>query len=107
MAMTNKLTHNIYIYYLKIISSFAVIVLHVSAQRWSKFDIYSTNWMITNIYNSIFRCAVPLFIIISGAIFLNKEINIKKIYSKYILRLVIAYFFGGIIYALTKPIEQR
>ena len=46
--------------------------------------------------------AVPMFVMISGALFLNsdKEINIKKLYKKYISRIVICLFLFGMFYSI-------
>ena len=45
---------------------------------------------------------VSVFIMISGILFLNKEIPTKKLYTKYILRLVCAFFVWAFVYALFK-----
>lgn len=85
---------------LRIIGAFLVVVIHVSSYHWYDFSYKSFNWNILNIYDSISRCAVPIFFMISGAFFLDKKkkIDLRKIYSKNILKLVIVYFIFSTIY---------
>lgn len=90
----------IYFDYLRILATIAVIFLHVAAQNWYTTDVNTLNWHVFNIYDSIVRWGVPIFIMISGALFLEKEINIKQIYSKNILRLLTAFIFWSIVYSL-------
>ncbi|MBO5477828.1 MAG: acyltransferase family protein [Clostridia bacterium] len=91
-----------YIDLLRIIATLAVIVIHVSAQNWYSTDITSYSWNLFNIYDSISRWAVPIFVMISGTLILSKEYDIKTIYSKKILRLFTAFLFWSLLYALVK-----
>ena len=79
---------------LRIISILSMILLHVAASFWYVSPSNSYNWIIMNIYDSLVRFCVPVFLMISGALFLSqKEINIKKLYTKNILRLLISLIF--------------
>ena len=53
-----------------------------------------------NVYDSLVRFAVPIFVMISGALFLQRDIPTKIIYTKYILKLSVAYIFWSLIYSL-------
>lgn len=90
-----------YLDILRIISIFSVIVIHVSMDSWLNLKIYSIDWQIANIFDSISRFAVPVFIMVSGALFLNpkKTVQFKTIFKKYILRIVIAFIFWSFLYA--------
>ena len=68
-----------------------MVVLHVSAQNWNEADPISFQWNVFNIYNGLVRWCVPVLLMISGPLFLKRDIPIKTLYSKYILRLAIAY----------------
>ena len=89
-----------YIDLLRILATFFVIILHVSANNLIKYNVNSFEWNILNIYDSMSRWTVPVFVMISGAIFLSREVDIKKIITKNIFRIVIAFFFWALIYAL-------
>lgn len=92
----------IYYDFLRIIAMTAVIALHVSANNWSSVDVHTLQWNAFNFYEGIVRWGVPVFTMISGALFLDnrKELNVKTLYSKNILRLVIAFLFWSTIYAI-------
>ena len=89
-----------YLDLLRVIAIFGVIVVHISAQNWYSTDIHSMEWHVFNIWDSIFRCSVPVFVMISGVLFLSKEIEIKKLYSKNILRIITAFAFWSLLYVL-------
>ena len=42
---------------LRILATFAVIVLHLSAQHWADTDVYSRAWQAFNLYDSAVRWA--------------------------------------------------
>lgn len=76
------------IYYdiLRTISIIAVIVIHVIGNTINTFNLSGIPMVV---YKSIWQLmyfAVPMFVVISGGIFLNpeKDINLKDLYKKYI-----------------------
>ena len=89
-----------YLDYLRVFAAFAIIILHVAAQNWYDTDVNGHEWNVFNCYDSIVRWGVPIFLMISGVLFLGREIPIKQIYRKYILRLLVAFFVWNFIYYL-------
>lgn len=87
------LTRNVSFDLLRIISALSVVVLHVSAQYIMIREVDSLFFRLSNFLNSISRFGVPIFVMLSGVLFLSeeKEISIKKIWTKYILRIFILY----------------
>ena len=87
--------------YLRVLSTFAVIILHVAAQNFRKVELGSFEWDVFNFTDSAVRWCVPIFVMISGALFLdnNKPLTLKKLYSKNILRIVTAFLFWSAVYA--------
>lgn len=87
---------------LRVIAIIAVIILHSAASQWYITPVNSLNWQILNIYNSLVRWCVPMFLMISGVFFLdpNKNISKKDIFYKYIKRILIALIFWGLLYGL-------
>ena len=75
---TQENTRKQYFDWIRIFVCFAVVMLHVSATWFLNRDISSTPWCISVIYNSATRWAVPIFVMISGALFLNADISVKK-----------------------------
>lgn len=86
---------------LRVVACFSVMILHVAADNWLATGVQSFEWQVFNIYDSLVRFGVPVFVMISGALFLkpDKDIPIKKLYSKYIFRIVVAFVFWSFIYA--------
>ncbi len=87
---------------LRIIATFAVIVLHVSAQNWMNVNVRSFEWNVFNLYDAMVRWAVPVFVMISGALFLNRNVDISRIYKKNIARMVAVFLLWSGIYALVE-----
>lgn len=88
-----------YLDLLRILATFAVVVLHVSAQGWYDTDVRSFAWQSLNFWNALSRWGVPVFVMISGALFLDRDIPVKKLLSKYVLRMATAYVFWSAVYA--------
>lgn len=84
---------------LRVFATFGVMILHIAAQNFYSSDVGGREWQVFNFFDSIFRWSVPAFVMISGALFLSRDIPIRKIYSKYVLRIVIAFFVWSAIYA--------
>lgn len=85
---------------LRIIATLAVVMLHVSAQGWYGDDVLSLRWFALNLYDSCVRWAVPVFVMISGALFLGRDVPLSKLFQKNILRLATAFVFWSALYAL-------
>lgn len=69
-----------YLDLLKGISIPLVVVLHVAAVGLSETPVDSFPWQVCNLYDSFVRFVVPIFVMISGAIYLHeqKRVNVWK-----------------------------
>lgn len=69
----------------------AVVMLHVATIVMDANEIGSTYWWFGNIYNSLVRWCVPVFVMISGALLLDphKQEDLSTFYRKRISRLLI------------------
>lgn len=87
---------------LRIAACFSVIMLHSSSQFWYDIPVNQTSWLVANSYDASFRFGVPIFVMISGALFLTpeKEISVKRLYTHNIIRLAVAYGFWSCVYGL-------
>ena len=90
----------VYLDILRIVATLAVIILHTAASQWYKTPVNTYNWQVFNIYDSLVRWCVPIFLMISGVFFLDNSKNLSRIniYTKYIKRVVIALAFWGVLY---------
>lgn len=92
-------SRKVYLDYLRVLATLAVITLHVAAQNWYSVGVETFSWKVFNFYDSIVRWTVPVFVMISGALFLDREQSIEKIYKKYIKRIIIAFVLWSAAYA--------
>lgn len=85
---------------LRVFATYVVICIHTASRRWYSTPVDSMDWLSLTAYSTCFRFAVPVFFMISGVLFLNPEktYTIKKIYTKYILRLFLAFVFWSTLY---------
>ena len=97
----------IYLDFLRIAACFAVIALHVAASGFEGAAVGSYRWNVFNIIDSAVRCAVPVFVMISGSVFLDpkKEIGLKTLFGKYVLRMAVAFVFWSGLYAAVQYFE--
>lgn len=87
---------------MRILATFAVIMLHTAASLFQE-PVDGLDWAACNVYDSLVRWSVPVFVMLSGMFFLNpeREIPMQKLYKKNILRLIIALVVWGLFYQLT------
>ncbi len=80
---------------LRLMATFAVIMLHVAAVNFSGSDVHSSGWIALNLYDSLVRWCVPVFFMLSGMFFLDpaRKLSYSKLYGKNLLRLATAYLF--------------
>lgn len=85
---------------LRIVACFSVVMLHSAAQFWYDIPVTSKEWFIINSYDAVVRFGVPIFVMISGALFLDngQEISIKRLYKHNILRMIIVYIVWSVVY---------
>ena len=90
-----------YLDLLRIIGIIGVIMIHVATQNWEMLTPESSELLPLAFWEGINRFAVPLFVMISGAIFLDpkREISIKRLWKHNILRLVLVFFAFAAVYA--------
>lgn len=94
-----------YLDFLRILALFAVIVIHVDAQNYWNVGLQpggveTFEWKAYTFLDSMSKWSVPIFVMISGALFLNARISIKTLYTKYIFRIICAYVVWSSIYAV-------
>ena len=92
---------------LKIFACFAVVVIHVSANKWYDVDCTSFDWKVFTVYNCFSRWAVPVFVMISGSLFLKADYTVVRLYKKYILRIATAFLAWTCVYTAVNYIRYR
>jgi len=85
---------------LRILASYMVVLVHSSSYAIFEVPIFTLNWYGLMFWDAMSRTCVPLFVMISGILFLNpeKEITVSKIFKKYISRIVKTLIFWNAFY---------
>ncbi len=78
-----------------------MVVLHTAAWNWYIFPVDSRDWQVLNWIDSAVRFAVPIFFMISGALFLDpgRSVSLKSLLRIRIPRIAIAFAFWSVFYA--------
>ena len=92
----------LYLDTLRSLAIVAVVLLHSAAWNWYHTPVDTVGWQVLNVYDSIVRFCVPVFFMVSGALFLQPERNITltSILRKYIPRILVAYVVWSAFYAV-------
>lgn len=106
MTKNNLIQRQYNLDYLRVFASIAIMFLHVTGQELYDIEVASTGWNVYNICNGATRWGVPVFVMISGALFLSREIPTKTLYTKYISRIAIAYAVWSAFYTIVDAIES-
>lgn len=87
---------------LRIAAIIAVIVIHCMAGVVLIKPVESPSWMIGNIIDSLMRWAVPVFIMISGALVIKPESfsNMTKFFKKRLTRLLVPIIIWPLLYTV-------
>lgn len=107
--MENKTTPKnnriMYLEYMRVISIFLVIFHHIGRQGFDSASLPEGHWMVYNVWLSS-RWGIGTFVMISGILFLGRDIDIKTILKKYVSHIIIAFVVWKIIYALYESMGE-
>lgn len=85
---------------LRVLSCFAVVLIHTSGQSYHQYSTISpVEWWFANFLNGSCRCAVPLFVMISGATLKESDCDASRFYRKKALRFLPVIFAWSALYA--------
>lgn len=98
----NEVTEN-RVYYLdalRAVACISIIMIHASASYVMK-DFGSFNFIVGNIFDSISRFGVPIFLMISGSLFLDVNYDYSKEKNKnHIIKMIKFFLFWAIFYSV-------
>jgi surface polysaccharide O-acyltransferase-like enzyme len=84
---------------LRIIALFAVIVLHCSSPLLGGYGkVAPRQWLTADFYNALTRFAVPVFVMITGALLLGKDDEIFGFLKKRLSRVLLPFLFWSLVY---------
>jgi len=88
---------------LRILASYFVIFIHCTdLDHQRKMELFSGEWNVFYFYYCVLKPCVPLFIMISGLLFLDptRDVSLKTLYKKSIPRLLKNFFFWSTYYSI-------
>ncbi|MEG1633314.1 MAG: acyltransferase family protein [Oscillospiraceae bacterium] len=93
---------------LKLIACVGVVVIHVSGQGVLSYAPFTLGWLSCTLWDSLVRFAVPIFFMCTGALMLSpaRELPIKKLWSKYFLRVFFIMMFWAWAYYIFTVVGQ-
>lgn len=84
---------------LRVIALFAVIVLHTTSPVLETYNKGPLNvWLVGDFYNSLVRFAVPVFVMITGALMLHREYELGDFLKRRLSRIVAPFLFWSLVY---------
>jgi surface polysaccharide O-acyltransferase-like enzyme len=84
---------------LRFVALFAVIILHTTSPVLETYNKGPLNiWLVGDFYNSLVRFAVPVFVMISGALLLHRDYDLGDFLKKRLIRIVIPFLFWSLVY---------
>lgn len=87
---------------LRIAAMVFLVVRHSATATFEFVPKLSADWWVCNVYGSLAAWMVPVFMMISGASFLDpaRDVTIGRLYKRNIFRMLCAFFFWAVFYAL-------
>lgn len=94
-----------FVYALRIAAIAAIVLMNTATRGFTDVVIGSGGWQVLNIFNTLARWAVPVFVMIAGTLMLDPETptGMRVLFKKHLLRLGVIYGFWSLVYALAAP----
>ena len=89
-----------YIQWLRMFAALAVVVIHADSAVWAGVSLGSREYVVLTVWESLVRWPVPVFVMITGALFLPRKTELRQVLTRYIPRLAAAFFFWSGVHAL-------
>ena len=89
-----------YLQWLRLFGAAAVVLMHTAASRWQTVPIDSARWLALTGWDSLVRWPVPVFVMITGAIFLPRKTSVRDAIRRYVPRMALAYLIWATVYAI-------
>jgi surface polysaccharide O-acyltransferase-like enzyme len=84
---------------LRLIALYAVIILHSTSPLLMQYSKVSmSDWWTADFLNAAVRFAVPVFVMITGALLLHREYEIGDFLKKRLTRVILPFLFWSLIY---------
>ncbi len=94
---------------LRILSALSVVFMHITVNNLYSLPMTSNTWLAGTVINAVSHFGVPVFVMISGAIFLDpsREPDIKRLWLHNILRMILVLIVWSTFYGVTDYLEYK
>jgi surface polysaccharide O-acyltransferase-like enzyme len=84
---------------LRLIALYAVIILHGTSPLLMQYGkVPLADWLMADALNAVVRFAVPVFVMITGALLLHREYELGSFLKKRLGRIIIPFLFWTLVY---------
>ena len=89
-----------YLQWLRLFAAGAVVLMHTAATKWTAVPTDSVRWLVLTGWDALVRWPVPVFLMITGAIFLPRRTTVRDALCRYAPRMAAAYLIWATVYAV-------
>lgn len=89
-----------YFEWLRVFAAFAVVLMHTAARGWNTVPVASEEFLALTMFDSLVRWPVPVFVMITGALFLPRRTELGTVLKRYIPRIGAAWAVWSAVCAL-------
>ncbi|MDB5122953.1 MAG: yiaH 1 [Mucilaginibacter sp.] len=84
---------------LRLIALYAVIILHCAAPLMMQYGkVPLSDWWMADFLNAAVRFAVPVFVMVTGTLSLNREYELGDFLKKRLARILVPFLFWSLVY---------
>ena len=100
--MKDANTRTVWIDNARVVATLAVIIVHMATPAvFTGFDPHNatnTDWWIGNVYDSVCRFCVPVFVMLTGALLLPHNVGLGNFLKKRFSRILLPFLFWSLVY---------
>ena len=100
----NSCDRKLYCDYLRIVATIAVMLIHTSGHITSQVVCSPVEVFVMTFFSGISGCCIPIFVMISGALLIPRDVSLKDLHGRRILRILVAFLFWSFFYAGVFPL---
>ena len=90
----------IWIDVLRLVGILMVLIIHVVGNTINTFGLSGDAALVYKVLSGISAASISLFVLISGGMFLGKDISYKDMFFKYIIKILVGIVIVGFIYSM-------
>lgn len=81
---------------IRVFAAFCVVLLHAASPHVIRFG--TPDWAIANMYDGLVQSCVPLFLMISGFLLLDRDESVRDVLAKRVVRIMIPLAFWTLVF---------